>query len=98
MKINIYNTAKKELDKLMEANQDKYIRIYIQCVTMHDEAKIDLKIDDINKDDELFEVDGYKIIINKTLTYQISNISISYGGLLSRDSFSVDADFGVYDM
>lgn len=96
MKITIYNTAKKELDKLMEEN--KYIRIFIQCVTMHEDARIDLKIDDKNEDDELFEVDGYKIIINKTLTYQISNISISYGGLLSRDSFSVDANFGEYDM
>ncbi|MEF9991930.1 MAG: hypothetical protein RRZ84_04985 [Romboutsia sp.] len=98
MKITIYNSAKQELNNLMENNKDKYIRIFIQCVTMHNDAKIDLKVDDINEGDILFEVDGYKIIINESLTYQVSNISISFGGLLSRDSFSVDANFGEYDM
>ena len=42
-------------------------------------------------DDNLYDVDGYKVIINKVLDSQMNYITISYGGLLSRDSFSVDA-------
>lgn len=98
MNITIYNSAKEQLNNLLENSDDKYIRIYTRSVTMYDEAKIDLKIDDMKEDDELFEVDNYKIVINKRFAMQISTVSISYGGLLSRDSFSVDTDFGFFDM
>ena len=40
--------------------------------------------------------DGYKIIINKVLDSQMNYITISYGGLLSRNAFCVEADFNFY--
>ena len=42
------------------------------------------------------DVDGYKIIINKVLDSQMNYITISYGGLLSRNAFCVEADFNFY--
>ncbi|WP_243130286.1 hypothetical protein [Paraclostridium sordellii] len=55
-----------------------------------------LTLDELQKYDQLFEVDGYSIIINKRLSYQINNIYISFGGLLSPNEFSVDCDFNEY--
>ncbi|WP_243115027.1 hypothetical protein [Paraclostridium sordellii] len=55
-----------------------------------------LTLDELQKDDQLFEVNGYSIIINKRLASQINNIYISFGGLLSPNEFSVDCDFNEY--
>ena len=38
----------------------------------------------------------YKVIINKILDSQMNYITISYGGLLSRNAFCVEADFNFY--
>lgn len=90
MDIVINNTAKVEIDKLLENSDKKYIRIITRCITMHEDAKFDLILDEKRDGDRLFEVDGYNIIIE-------SNLIISYGGLMSRDSFSIHADFGFYE-
>ncbi|MCC3868595.1 hypothetical protein [Terrisporobacter mayombei] len=96
MNILITNEAKRELDKLL-ANSDKTcVRILTRCITMTSDAKVDLELDNPNDDDNLYDVDGYKIIINKVLDSQINYITISFGGLLSRGSFCVDADFNFY--
>lgn len=96
MNILITSEAKKELDKLL-ANSDKTcIRILTRCVTMTSEAKVDLELDEPNANDNLYDVDGYKIIINKILDLQMNYITISYGGLLSRGAFCVEADFNFY--
>ncbi|EPZ59426.1 hypothetical protein H477_2180 [[Clostridium] sordellii ATCC 9714] len=55
-----------------------------------------LTLDELQKDDQLFEFDGYSIIISKRLASQINNICISFGGLLSPNEFSVDCDFNEY--
>ncbi|QYE99372.1 hypothetical protein [Paraclostridium sordellii] len=55
-----------------------------------------LTLDELQKDDQLFEADGYNIIINKRLATQINNVYISFGGLLSPNEFSVDCDFNEY--
>ncbi|MDU1455355.1 hypothetical protein [Paraclostridium sordellii] len=55
-----------------------------------------LTLDELQKDDQLFETDGYNIIINKRLATQINNVYISFGGLLSPNEFSVDCDFNEY--
>ncbi|WP_243446357.1 hypothetical protein [Romboutsia weinsteinii] len=93
MDITLANSAKVEIDKLLKESNYEYIRIITRCVTMHDDAKVDLIIDDIKEDDKLFEIDGYKIIINSIFAAQIASLVISYGGLMSRDQFSVYADF-----
>ncbi|GAA0104228.1 hypothetical protein [Paraclostridium sordellii] len=55
-----------------------------------------LTLDELQKDDQLFEADGYNIIINKRLATQINNVYISFGGLLSPNEFSIDCDFNEY--
>ena len=85
MSILITNEAKRELDKLLENSDKQCIRILTRGITMTSEAKIDLEL-----------VDGYKIIINKILDSQMNYITISYGGLLSRNQFCVEADFCFY--
>jgi len=57
---------------------------------------VHIALDELQDDDELFEVDGYNIIINKRLASQMNNLYISFGGLLSPDEFSVDCDFNEY--
>ena len=96
MNILITNEAKKELDKLLEQSDKKCIRICTRCITMTSDAKIDLELDNPNSDDNLYDVDGYKVIINKVLDSQMNYITISYGGLLSRGQFCVEADFCFY--
>lgn len=96
MNILITAEAKRELDKLLENSDQKCIRILTRCITMTSDAKIDLELDDYNENDNLYDVDGYKIVINKALDSQMNYITISYGGLLSRNQFSVEADFCFY--
>ena len=96
MTILITNEAKRELDKLLENSDKKCIRILTRGITMTSEAKIDLELDEPNANDNLYDVDGYKIIINKILDSQMNYITISYGGLLSRNQFCVEADFCFY--
>ncbi|MGL5754660.1 MAG: hypothetical protein ACRCYC_04990 [Paraclostridium sp.] len=55
-----------------------------------------ITLDELREDDQLFEQDGYNIIINKRLADQINNIYISFGGLLSPNEFSIDCDFNEY--
>ena len=96
MNILITNEAKRELDKLLENSDKKCIRILTRCITMTSEAKIDIELDEPNANDNLYDVDGYKVVINKVLDSQMNYITISYGGLLSRNAFCVDADFCFY--
>ena len=96
MNILITAEAKRELDKLLENSDKKCIRILTRCITMTSNAKIDLELDNPNENDNLYDVDGYKIIINKALDSQMNYITISSGGLLSRNEFCVEADFCFY--
>ncbi len=96
MDILITGEAKKKLNELLESNDRTYIRIITRCITMTSDAKIDLELDYIKNDDILYEVDGYKIIINKILDSQMNSLTISFGGLLSRNEFCVEADFCFY--
>ena len=87
MSILITNEAKREIDKLLENSDKECIRILTRCVTMTTEAKVDIELDDPKPTDNLYDVDGYKIIIDKILDLQMNYITISYGGLLSRNQF-----------
>lgn len=95
MNIKIYNSAKAELDNLLNSvdKNKQYIRIFIRTISLWCDARVHLTLDELRDDDEVFESDGYKIIVNKRFASQMSNITISFGGLLSRDEFSVDTDF-----
>ena len=96
MSILITNEAKREIDKLLENSDKECIRILTRCVTMTTEAKVDIELDDPKPTDNLYDVDGYKRIIDKILDLQMNYITISYGGLLSRNQFCVEADFNFY--
>lgn len=95
MNIKITKRAKDELDKLIK-NQDnkiKYVRLYTRPASLWCDASIAITLDELRENDEEFVVDNYKIIMNKSLASRVSGITISFGGFMSRDSFSVDADF-----
>lgn len=96
MNILITQEAKKELDKLLATSDKKCIRILTRCITMTSDAKLDFELDEPKVSDNLYDVDGYKVIIDKALDSQMNYITISYGGLLSRGQFCVEADFCFY--
>lgn len=96
MEILITQTAKSELDKLIENNEHKNIRIITKRPSIYENATFDFELDEIKKDDIIFDVDGYKVIINVNLAMQLESISISYGGIFSRDKFLVEADLGMF--
>ena len=73
MSILITNEAKRELDKLLENSDKQCIRILTRGITMTSEAKIDLELDEPNANDNLYDVDGYKIIINFRFTNELYN-------------------------
>ncbi|WP_195937935.1 hypothetical protein [Romboutsia sp. 1001713B170131_170501_G6] len=95
MDILITQEAKKQFDKILENSEHKYIRIYKNRPSIYEDAKLDFMLDEMKEDDVLHEVDGYKIIINKRLDCQIFFMNISYGGLMSRDKFSIECDIGL---
>lgn len=96
MNIKIYDSAKRELDKiLINTDENKqYIRVFIRTLSFWYDARVHLTLDELTDDDVIFNIDGYKIILNKRLASQMSTITISFGGLLSKNEFSVDTDFG----
>ncbi len=94
--ILITNEAKKELDKLLENSDKKHIRILTRCITMTSDAKLDFELDNPKENDFIYDVDGYKVIINEMLDSQMNSLTISYGGLLSKNRFCVEADFCFY--
>ncbi len=96
MNIIITPEAKRELDKLISNSDKTCIRILTRCITMTTPAKVDLELYIQNNNDNLYVVDGYKIIIDKALDMQMDYIVISFGGLLSRGEFCVDADFNFF--
>ena len=75
MSILITNEAKRELDKLLENSDKTCIRILTRHITMTTEAKIDLELDEPNANDNCYDVDGYKVIINKVLDSQMNYIT-----------------------
>ena len=96
MSILITNEAKRELDKLLANSDKRCIRILTRSITMTSDAKVDLELDEPTVNDNLYDVDGYKVIINKVLDSQMNYITISVGGLMSRGQFCVEADFNFY--
>lgn len=96
LEIFIAESAKAQLDKLLENSEHKYIRILTRRPSIYENATFDLELDEPQKEDMIFTVDKYNVIINVNLALQLESISISYGGLLSRDKFSVDGDLGIF--
>lgn len=96
MEILITQAAKVELDKLLQNSEHKNIRIITRRPSIYEDATFEFELDEIKKDDVIFEVDGYKVIINVNLAVQLESISISYGGIFSRDKFLVEADLGMF--
>lgn len=96
MDILITDEAKKQFDKLLQNSKYQNIRILTKRESIYEDARLDFILDDIKENDILHQVDNYKIIIDKRLDCQIFFINISYGGLLSRDKFCIEGDFGLF--
>ena len=96
LEIFISQTARAELDKLLENSDKKYIRVLTRRPSIYEQATFDLELDEVKSNDITFFVDDYKVIIEVNLASQLESVSISYGGLFSRDKFCVDADLGIF--
>ncbi|MCR8746770.1 iron-sulfur cluster biosynthesis family protein [Romboutsia lituseburensis] len=96
MEILITQQAKAELDKLLKNSEHKYIRIVTKRESIFEKGRLDFTFDKKEDDDLLFKAEGYEIVINVKLAAQLQNLTISYGGLLSRDKFTVETDFGLF--
>lgn len=96
LEIFISETAKSQLDLLLQNSDKKCIRILAKRPSIYEDASFDLELDDPKTDDMIFNADKYQVIININLAVQLESISISYGGLLSRDKFAVEADLGIF--
>ncbi|MGL4913054.1 MAG: hypothetical protein ACRC3Y_11565 [Romboutsia sp.] len=95
MEIIITQTAKTEFDKMLKGSEYKNIRILTKRESIYENARLDFELDEKKQDDLLYNVDGYNIIMNVKLAAQLYNLTISYGGLLSRDKFCIETDFGM---
>lgn len=96
MEIIITQTAKTELDKILKNSEHKNIRVLTKRETIYESARLDFELDEKKQDDVLYSVEGYNIIMNVKLAAQLYNLTISYGGLLSRDKFCIETDFGMF--
>lgn len=96
MEILITQTAKTQFDKLLETSENKNIRIVIKRESIYEDSRLDFELDEMKSDDVKYTVEGYSIIMNVKLAAQLDNLTISYGGLMSRDKFSIETDFGLF--
>lgn len=96
LEIFISQTAKAELDKLLKNSDKEYIRVLTRRPSIYEDATFELELDEAKEKDITFFVDDYKIVIDVNLASQLESVSISYGGLFSRDKFCVEADLGIF--
>ncbi len=69
MIFNIHESGKIAIDKMFEKSnsKDKSFRIYIRRISAWLGPVFDVVLDEPSNKDEIFEADGYKIIIHKEL-------------------------------
>ena len=69
MIFNIHESGKIAIDKMFEKSnsKDKSFRIYIRRISAWLGPVFDVVLDEPSDKDEIFEADGYKIIIDDTI-------------------------------
>lgn len=78
MIFNIHESGKIAIDKMFEKSnsKDKSFRIYIRRISAWLYSVFDVVLDEPSNKDEIFEADGYKIIIHKELAEKINSVEI----------------------
>ena len=94
MVFNIHESAKKQIDKLLEESGkiDKSFRIYIRRISGWRGPVLDVSLYELTEKDELFESDGYKIFMRKEMVEKINNVEIYYQYGISKSGFRVLTD------
>lgn len=94
MIFNIHESAKEEINNMIEnyKSNDKSFRIYIRRISAWLGPVFDVVLDKPCDKDQVFESDGYKIIIHKELAKKISSIEIFYKEGISKSGFRVLTD------
>ena len=91
---NIHESGKIAIDKMFEKSnsKDKSFRIYIRRISAWLGPVFDVVLDEPSNKDEIFEADGYKIIIHKELAEKINSVEIFFKEGISKSGFRVLTD------
>ena len=94
MIFNIHESGKIAIDKMFEKSnsKDKSFRIYIRRISAWLDPVFDVVLDEPSNKDEIFEADGYKIIIHKELAAKINSVEIFFKEGISKSGFRVLTD------
>ena len=94
MIFNIHESGKIAIDKMFEKSnsKDKSFRIYIRRISAWLGPVCDVVLDEPSNKDEIFEADGYKIIIHKELAEKINSVEIFFKEGISKSGFRVLTD------
>lgn len=94
MIFNIHETAKAQIDKLLNeaGKSEKCFRIYIRRISGWHGPVWDVALDEPTENDEIFESDGYKIFMRKEMSQKINNVEIYYQYGISKSGFRVLTD------
>lgn len=94
MKFVIAESGKNAIDKmLLDANKsEKIFRVYIRRVSRWLGPVFDVALDEPKENDEIFEAEGYKILIRKEIADKISSVEIFYKDGISKSGFRVLTD------
>ena len=94
MIFNIHESGKIAIDKMFEKSnsKDKSFRIYIRRISAWLGPVFDVVLDEPSNKDEIFEADGYKIIIHKELAEKINSVEIFFKEGISKSGFRVLTD------
>lgn len=93
MKINITEKAQEELKKILDKRKEvsKSVRIYLAGFGWGGPS-FGLALDEQKDNDEVKEVEGFKILVDKDLTLSFNEFHIDYVNSWLRNGFQVYAD------
>lgn len=94
MNININSAAQKKINEMLEESgfTKKSFRIYIRRVSRWHGPIFDIALEESINDDEIFKVEDFEVILEKSLAKRINNIDILYSEGISKSGFRVNTD------
>lgn len=94
MKFNLHDSAKEQINKLLEEEdkKEKAFCIYIRRVSNWLGPVWDVALDEPTEKDEVFKADGYEIFMRKEMAEKIDNVEIFYKYGISKSGFRVLTD------
>lgn len=90
MEININNnTAAYLKEKVAQTNKNLFVRVYIRGVSWGS-VTLGLALDELKKEDHVYEVNGVKVIIDKKTNKQVKGIKIDAVDTIMGTRFIVE--------